>query len=62
MHLQGCVLVIVQAGASELLVAEVEAERLDQVQARAGVGAQANHIARVGRNFRLKQDDIEDGC
>lgn len=62
MHLQGCVLVIVQAGAFELLVAEVEAERLDQVQARAGVGAQADHIARIGRNFWLKQDDIEDGC
>ncbi len=61
MHLQTRVFVIVQAGALELLVAEVKAQGLDQVQARAGIGAQADHIARVGRNFGLEQDDIEDG-
>ena len=59
MHLQRRVLVVVEAGAAQLLVVEGEAERLDQVQARAGVRAQADHVAGVGRDLGLVQDHVE---
>ena len=59
MHLQRGVLVVVQPGALELLVLQGEAQRRDQVQPRPGVGAQADDVAGVGRNFGLEQDDVE---
>ncbi len=59
--LQACVFVVVQAGAFELLVLELEAERLDQVQLGAGVGAKADGIAGVGRYFGLEQQDMQRG-
>ena len=36
-----------------------EAERLDQVQAAAGIGAQPDCVAGVGRNLGPVQDDVE---
>ena len=38
---------------------EPEAQRLDQVQSRAGVRAQPDDVAGVGRNLGLEQDDVE---
>ena len=52
-------LVIVEAGAPQLLVVEVEAERCDQVQSRAGIRRKANHVAGIGRNLRRDQHDVE---
>ena len=52
-------LLIVQARAAHGLLVDVEAERRDQVQARAGVGAQADHVAGVRRDLGLVQDDVK---
>ena len=51
--------VIVEAGAAQARVVELEAQRFDEMQPRAGVGAQANDVARVGRDLRLEEDDVE---
>jgi hypothetical protein len=40
-------------------VGQSEAEWLDEVQAAPGVGAEADHVSGVGRDFRSHQDDME---
>ena len=55
------VLVVIQPGAAHLFVAQIKTQRLYQVQLAAGVGGQANHVARVGWNFRVNQDDVKHG-
>src|SRR5574343_252490 len=50
---------LVEPGAAQVLVAEIEAERLDQVQFGAGVGAHADDVARIGWDFRLIENDGE---
>ena len=52
---------VVQSGTLELLVLEVEAERLDQVQAGAGIRREADDVAGVGRDLRMDEDDVEHG-
>ena len=52
--LQRRVLVVVEAGAAQLLVIKREPQRLDQVQATAGVGGQPDDIAGVGRLWGLQ--------
>src|SRR4029079_7182815 len=52
-------LVVVEPSPAQRGVVEVETERFDQVQTRAGVGAEPDDVAGVGRNFRLKKDDME---
>src|SRR5690606_26802595 len=49
----------VQAGAPELAVVHVESQRAHQVQAGAGVGAQPDHVAGVGRDLGLVEDEVE---
>jgi hypothetical protein len=61
-HRQVGVLVVIQARPAQLLVGDPEAQGLDQVQAAAGVGGQADDVAGVGRDFRLEQDDVEHGA
>ena len=56
------VLVVVETGALQLPVVHGEAERLHQVQARAGVGREPDHIARIGRDLRMHEDDVEHQC
>jgi len=53
------VLMVVETGALQLFVFQGESERLDQMQPAAGVGAEADDIAGVGRDFRLVQDNIK---
>lgn len=55
------VFVIIQSGAAQMLVAQVKAQRLYQVQIAAGIGAEANDVACVGRDFGLKEDDGKHG-
>jgi len=55
------ILVIVESGTPECAILEVKAERFDEVEARAGIGAQAYNIARVRWDFRFQQDDFEHG-
>ena len=50
---------IVHAAALEVAVGDAEAERVDQVQARAGERAQAADIARVLRDFGAEQHHVE---
>ena len=59
MHLHACVFVIIQPGAFELLVFQRKAQRLHQMQYHAGIGAQADDVAGVGRDFWLVEDEIK---
>ena len=50
-------------GALELLVVHRKAERFDQVQRAAGVGREPDHVAGVGRDLGVDEDDVEHvGC
>jgi hypothetical protein len=51
--------VIIQSRPPQILVAEVEAEGFDQMQLGASIGAHADDIARIGRDFRLVENDGE---
>ena len=51
--------VVVQAGAFEVLVVEVEAERLDEVQLRPGVGGEADGGAGVAADGWVVVDQVE---
>ncbi len=59
MHAHVGVFVIVEPRAAQLLVRQVKAERPNQMQTCAGIGAQTNDIAGIRRNFRLDQNDVE---
>ena len=59
MALQGGVFVIIQPGAAQAFVIQFEAQRLDQVQVAAAVGAEPDNVAGIGRYFRLKKDDVK---
>jgi hypothetical protein len=52
-------LVVVESGALEAGVVQREAERPDQVQARAGIGAKADDVAGVWGYFGLEQNHIQ---
>jgi hypothetical protein len=52
-------LVVVEPGPLHPLVIPLEPQRLYQVQPIAGVGAEADDVAGVGRNFRLVEHDVE---
>jgi hypothetical protein len=54
-----CELVIVEARAPDARLVELEAERMHEVQRRADVGAEPDHIARVRRYLGLEQDDVK---
>ena len=51
--------VVIQPGPSQARVVQFEPQRTHQVQARAGIGAQADDIARVGRDLGLVEDDVQ---
>jgi len=50
---------IVHARTPQPVLAELEAERLYQMQPSAGVGAEPDDVAGVRRDFRVNQDDLE---
>src|SRR5207302_681781 len=52
-------IVVVQPGPAQLGVLEGEAERLDQMQVRAGTGGHADRVTRVGGDARCHEDDVE---
>ena len=49
---------VIHARPLQLGVAEFEPKRLDQMKAAIGGGAQARHVSRVGRDFRLNKNDM----
>ena len=61
MHRHGGEIVVVQSGAAELRVAEIEGERLDKVQVCAGRSGGPDRIARVGRDPRFDEHEVEHG-
>ena len=50
---------VVHAGPLELAVGDPEPEGMDQMQPRPRDRAQAAHVARVLRNLRLEQHDVQ---
>src|SRR3569832_2156304 len=60
-HLHARVLVVIQSRATQARVVELEAQLTDQVQRRAGIGAEANDVAGVGRELGLIEDDMKHG-
>jgi hypothetical protein len=59
MAMQSGVLVIIESGPAQALVVEFEAQRLDQMQGAAAIGAQPDDVAGIRRNFWLKKDDVK---
>ncbi|MNT14385.1 hypothetical protein D3C72_1493870 [compost metagenome] len=59
MALQGGILVVVEAGAAQTFVVQLEAQRLDQMQVAAAVGAEPDNVAGIRWNFRLKEDHVK---
>src|SRR5699024_7478491 len=59
MHLDVREVVIVEAGAPELRVRQVEPQGLDEVQHAAGDRRQPDRVARVRRDLGLVEDDVE---
>jgi uncharacterized protein (DUF2461 family) len=49
---------VIHAGAFQLRVVQLEAERLNEMQHGFRGRAQPRHVARVRRDFRFNQDDI----
>ena len=60
-HNHGREFVIIQPRTAHLGVVDGKAQRFDEVQGAAGVGAQADDVAGVGRDFGLDKDDVEHG-
>ena len=50
---------VIEPGAAHRLVADVKSERLDQMQTASAVGGKTDHVAGIGWDFRLKEDDVE---
>jgi hypothetical protein len=61
MATQLCVLMVIKACTSHVLVIHRKSQGLHQVQRAAGVGRQADHVARIGRDFGLNEDDVKHG-
>jgi hypothetical protein len=57
--LQRGVFVIIQAGAAQAFIVQLVTQRLDQVQVAAGIGAEPDNVAGIGRYFRLEQDHVK---
>ena len=54
-------LVVIQPGAFYASIVPGKSQGIDEVQSGTGIGAQANYVARVGRNLGTVQDDVEHG-
>ena len=46
-------------GVTQARIVEFESERFDQMQLCAGIGAQPDHVAGIGRNLRLVEHDMQ---
>lgn len=51
------VFVVVEAGSSQSLVSDIEAEWFNQMEFGTGVGAKTNDVACIGRDFGLIEND-----
>ena len=57
--LQGGILMVIEARPAQALVVHLEAQRFDQMQVAATVGAQPDNVAGIRRNFWLEKDDVK---
>ena len=48
-----------QAGAAQAFIVQLVTQRLDEVQVAAGIGAEPDNVAGIGRYFRLEQDHVK---
>jgi hypothetical protein len=53
---------VIQSGPANRFLADVEAQRLNQMEAAAGSGAGAGNIAAVLRDLRFYKHNIQHGC
>jgi hypothetical protein len=53
---------VVKTRSAHVLVFHRKAKRFNEVQSATRVGRQANHVARVGRNFRFNQNNLKHGA
>ena len=59
MHPDVGVLVIVQAGAAQFAVTEIETQRANEVQLNTGIGAKAYDIPGIRRDLRLIKNQVK---
>ena len=59
MHTDLGQIVVIQARAGQLPVFQIEAERLDQMKFRTGIGGQPDHVSGVGGDFRLIKNHMK---
>ena len=50
---------VVEPRPSQSRLVQRETQRMNQMQVRPGIGAQTNHVAGVGRNLGLVEDDVQ---
>ncbi len=50
---------VVEPRPSQSRLVQRETQRMNQMQARPGIGAQTDYIAGVGRNLGLVEDDMQ---
>jgi hypothetical protein len=56
------VFAVIEAGAPQPGVIEIETERFDEVEVIAGVDRESHQVAGVGRNLRPVEDHVERGA
>lgn len=59
MHGEAGPFMVIQSGAPQLSVTQIEPQWPDQMQLCTGVGAQTDDVAGIGGNFRLVENDLE---
>ena len=55
------IFVIIEAGTAQVAIVHPEAQRLDEMQVGCRVGRQPDHVAGVGRDLGVDEDDGEHG-
>ena len=50
---------VIESGSTQPFVIQLKAERLDQVEGEAGIGAEADDVAGVGGDLRLIEHHVE---
>ncbi len=59
MPMHGGVFVVIEPRSAQQLVVHRKTQRLDEMQLAAGVGGQADHVAGVGRDFGVDENDAK---
>jgi hypothetical protein len=57
--LNACQLMVIEPRPTHAGVVPLKTQGVNQVKTRASIGTQPNHVAGVGRNFWLVEDDVK---